>query len=157
MRSFQHYLYRLGYIQSRLESWATSGHLLGMEYRYPLLDKRIVEFALGVPTRFFNTEATPRLLFYRVVKDYLPGEVEYWKKLAEIDRVLKLTDMEIEALKKWRNQSPELNQVCVRSPFINQGRVFDLVDGMQSEIGSSCYYQIYRVDTAIKSILALKL
>ena len=43
---------QFGHEQRRLEHWACSGARHRMVYRYPLLDKRLVEFTLGVPAAY---------------------------------------------------------------------------------------------------------
>jgi asparagine synthase (glutamine-hydrolysing) len=42
-------LWNNGHMACRMEDWHHQGALFGVEYRYPLLDRRIVEFALGIP------------------------------------------------------------------------------------------------------------
>lgn len=44
---------RRGYLVQRIEDWAASGARRGIEYRYPLLDRRLLEFALGLPPEQF--------------------------------------------------------------------------------------------------------
>ena len=39
-----------GRLSHRMEGWAANGLRHGMEYRYPLLDRRVLEFALGLPS-----------------------------------------------------------------------------------------------------------
>ena len=39
-----------GRLSERLEDWAANGLSHGIEYRYPLLDRRVLEFALGLPS-----------------------------------------------------------------------------------------------------------
>lgn len=48
----QHHLRMLDlyHLQNRCESWMTSGFRKGVEYRYPLLDRRIIEYMLKVPS-----------------------------------------------------------------------------------------------------------
>lgn len=49
-------LYKYGHIHRRIESWLVSGMEKRIEYCYPLLDKRIVEFAVGIPPELFYIE-----------------------------------------------------------------------------------------------------
>ena len=49
VRAMQLYLLQKGYLSRRMEGWAASGAHHGIEYRYPLLDRRVLEFALGLP------------------------------------------------------------------------------------------------------------
>lgn len=49
-------------LRSRLEPEAASGARRGVEYRYPLLDRRILEFALGLPPQMYLGVSAGRLL-----------------------------------------------------------------------------------------------
>ena len=48
VRHAQLRLLRSGHLGERMEGWAASGARRGIEYRYPLLDRRLLEFALGL-------------------------------------------------------------------------------------------------------------
>lgn len=39
----------LGALQDRIESWQNAGRQRGIEYRFPLLSKRVIEFAMRLP------------------------------------------------------------------------------------------------------------
>ena len=39
----------MGHIQARVECWASAGARHGIEYRYPMLDRPLLEFALRTP------------------------------------------------------------------------------------------------------------
>ena len=49
-------------LRVRLEPEAASGARRGVEYRYPLLDRRILEFALGLPPQMYLGVSASRLL-----------------------------------------------------------------------------------------------
>jgi asparagine synthase (glutamine-hydrolysing) len=74
-------LFGHGYLLERIESWGASALRGGVEYRYPLLDKRVVEFALGVPEELFEPrKGVARYLFRSAVADILPHEVAWAPK-----------------------------------------------------------------------------
>ena len=54
VRRTQLQLLQHGGLGMRIESWAASGARHGIEYRYPLLDRRMLEFALGLPPDQFR-------------------------------------------------------------------------------------------------------
>ena len=54
MRRTQLRLLRHGGLNERMEAWAASGARRGIEYRYPLLDRRLLEFALRLPPEQFR-------------------------------------------------------------------------------------------------------
>jgi asparagine synthase (glutamine-hydrolysing) len=73
-------LYAHGHLAERMESWAEHGARHRVEYRYPLLDRRVVEFALGVPAHLFHKDGWKRHLFRYAVKNLLPTETQ-WRKM----------------------------------------------------------------------------
>ena len=75
-------LLNLGHISYRLESWAAHGASLGMAYAFPLLDRRIVEFALSIPDYFYFKNGWKRYLYRTAMQGILPDEVR-WHKVKE--------------------------------------------------------------------------
>lgn len=53
---------RSGSHAMRMEEWAAGGARHGLEYRYPLLDRRLLEFALGLPPEQFRRPGAARWL-----------------------------------------------------------------------------------------------
>ena len=64
-----------GYLVERIEGWAASGARRGIEYRYPLLDRRVLEFALGLPPDQFRRGRYGRWLMRHALRSVLPPEV----------------------------------------------------------------------------------
>lgn len=65
---------RLGHLSSRMESEAANSVHWGLEFRYPLLDRRLVELALKLPPEMFCGPPS-RFLMRRAVGRLLPSEV----------------------------------------------------------------------------------
>jgi asparagine synthase (glutamine-hydrolysing) len=63
------------HLSYRTEAWFMNGLKHGVEYRYPLLDKRIVEYMLKVPTKYRINDETSRIILREVTKDLLPDQV----------------------------------------------------------------------------------
>ena len=80
VRRSQIALYEYGHLAQRTESWAEHGASHGIEYRYPLMDRRIVEYVLGLPAVLFHQNGWKRHLFRRAVNGLIPPETQ-WKKL----------------------------------------------------------------------------
>jgi len=80
VRNMQIFLLNLGHIPYRLESWASHGATLGITYAYPLLDRRIVEFALSIPDEMFFKHGWKRYLFRAAMDGILPDAVRWNKK-----------------------------------------------------------------------------
>ena len=76
-----------GGIQTRLESWNTEAIGNRIEYTYPLLDKRIIQFMLTVPSDYLVHNREGRYLFRMAVRDLLPNEILWMGKEKETKRV----------------------------------------------------------------------
>jgi len=66
-----------GQISYRAEHWATSGSSHGLIYRYPMLDRRLVEFALGIPPSPSTEFGQRRALFRHAEASLLPDSVDW--------------------------------------------------------------------------------
>lgn len=67
------------YLQERTEEWYMNAVKLGISYRYPLLDKNLIEFALSIPSKFMFIEKYSRNLLREISSELLPESVR-WKK-----------------------------------------------------------------------------
>ena len=74
VRQRQQHRLRNGLLSERMEREIARGARFGLEYRYPLLDRRLVEFALGLPPEVFCGPPT-RFLMRCAVSGLLPKEV----------------------------------------------------------------------------------
>lgn len=84
VRNVQLMLYNYGHLQHRIESWGLMGMGHKVEYRYPLLDKRIVEFAVGIPEDlFFPRSGRERSLIKNAVSHLLPSDIVWFTKKNE--------------------------------------------------------------------------
>ncbi|MEM9137764.1 MAG: asparagine synthase C-terminal domain-containing protein, partial [Cyanobacteria bacterium P01_F01_bin.42] len=92
---------RQGHIENRLESWAVSGKKKGIEYRYPLLDKRLVEFALSIPPDYFFKRGVPRYIFRMAIRDVVPSYVWERNRKEEPHRVREMIDQTVKAITDW--------------------------------------------------------
>ena len=69
-----------GHLSYRMESWASHGATLGLTYVYPLLDRRLVEFALSIPDYFFFKDGWKRYLYRTAMEGILPDSLRWNKK-----------------------------------------------------------------------------
>ena len=79
-----------GHLQARVESWAASAVEYRLEYSYPLLDKRIVQFILGVPAKYFVHGKMGRYLFRNAARGLLPEQQLWNTEKKEIHRAERL-------------------------------------------------------------------
>ncbi|HAX94847.1 MAG TPA: hypothetical protein DCY25_13105 [Bacteroidales bacterium] len=81
------------HLQNRCENWFVMGYAHGIEYRFPLLDKRIIEFMLRVPSELLCKTDLFRPLLREISEDILPDEIRlnrskndpvYWSWMDEL-------------------------------------------------------------------------
>lgn len=63
------------HIAHRAEVWAQIGARHGLAYAFPLLDRRVVEFALSLPSEYYLSGGFRRRLFRDAMRDVLPQKV----------------------------------------------------------------------------------
>ncbi|MGB1251493.1 MAG: asparagine synthase-related protein [Candidatus Promineifilaceae bacterium] len=68
-----------GIFTQNLESWAIGGWENGIQYRYPLLDRRVLEFNLGVPPEMRVQDGYPYSLIRYALTDCLPEPI-CWRR-----------------------------------------------------------------------------
>ncbi|MEM7134906.1 MAG: asparagine synthase-related protein [Chloroflexota bacterium] len=83
VRQQQLVLLARGHLTQRIEGWASSGRRGGIIYSYPLLDRRMVEFALGLPPEMYFKKGWKRYLFRHAMSGILPDEVRWNKSKRE--------------------------------------------------------------------------
>lgn len=65
----------IAYLTRRIEAWHDSGARRGIDYAYPLLDRRLIDFVAGVPAHMFRRDGRERWLFRAAVADWLPAAI----------------------------------------------------------------------------------
>lgn len=68
-------LINASHLSRRAEIWAEIGARHGHAYAFPLLDRRVVEYALTLPTAFFLRDGFQRAPFREAMRRILPDEV----------------------------------------------------------------------------------
>lgn len=120
VRKKQMMYYHNGHILERVESWALRAFDKRVEYCYPLLDKRIVEFAMGIPEElFYPREGECRHLIKNAVSDLLPSDILWFRKVDEtkIDDTYKR--QYTEALKILKSNMEKINCEEYKQNYIN--------------------------------------
>ena len=87
VRRSQVRLLQSAHLSTRMEGWTASGARRGIEYRYPLLDRRILEFALGLPPAQFRRGKWGRWLMRHALRSVLPPEVCWYPSKQDPARV----------------------------------------------------------------------
>jgi len=116
-------VWKNGHIQSRLNYWSQEAIPAGIEYHYPLLDRRLVELALEIPAEHYLGGGEDRFLYRRAIGDLLPPEILFGihkeeKKRGEVaEKLLKRLISEIEG---DRTVIGEVMGKYIRRPFTGE-------------------------------------
>ncbi|TDO16653.1 MULTISPECIES: asparagine synthase-related protein [Halomonas] len=74
-RSMQCALLNNGHIAARMSLWSTWAGPLGIQYRYPFMDKRLLEFSLSLPPDMLWQKRRGRIVYRTAMADVLPKRV----------------------------------------------------------------------------------
>ena len=77
----------LYHLPERMESWAINAEKYGFEYKYPLLDKQVLEFWFSLPTEFTYKDFKSRLLYREAMKGILTEKIRIRKDKGEALRI----------------------------------------------------------------------
>lgn len=89
-----------GHVQGRMEAWGAASFANRLEYSYPLLDKRVVEFMVGVPPKYLVKKGVGRYLFRSAAKGFLPDSLLWCDAKLERARVERLLQLQLSVVKK---------------------------------------------------------
>ncbi|MCY4598786.1 MAG: asparagine synthase-related protein [Acidobacteria bacterium] len=113
------HLLQSGRLSDRMEQWAVSGARHGIEYRYPLLDRRVLEFALGLPADQYRRGRWSRWLMRRALDPMLPPEV-CWNRSQRDPHYASVRDVAAQAMVRVRAM------IEGREGALSRGRYLDL-------------------------------
>ena len=124
VRTMQIALFEHGHLSYRMESWAAHGATLGMSYVYPLLDKRLVEFALSIPDSLFFKDGWKRYLYRTAMAGILPDSVR-WNK-TKYDTAMATQLRQVNTSAKERVRALLLSHAD--NPFVDISRLLEAMD-----------------------------
>lgn len=111
VHSTLHWLWTRGFLADRMESWAASAANFGIQYAYPLSDRRLLEFLAGIPSDKFLHQKWSRNMLRQTMKGILPNEVCFQPDKREPMRIGKGLPVIYETLAMVREEllaKPEL-------------------------------------------------
>ena len=127
-RRTQARLLRSGHLSQRIEGWAASGARHGIEYRYPLLDRRLLEFALGLPPEQFRRGRCSRWLMRHALDGVLPPEICWNLKQADPARFEPLFDAFAGAVPALRRILAARAEPPSRACYVHMPRLLERLD-----------------------------
>jgi asparagine synthase (glutamine-hydrolysing) len=123
----QKYLLREGSIQKRLECWYAAGKMQKLEYSYPLLDKRIIEFSLTIPEALYDKQnGFSRTFFRDAIAGLIEPEIVWARKGTDLYSSRERLRIYYLSLKLWveRNRSKAHGD----SKYIDGGKIVSTLD-----------------------------
>lgn len=112
VRSVQERLLYRGHLQYRMESWAAHGNDHGIRHSFPMLDRRMIEFALSLPEDAYFRDGWKRWLFRTATEGIVPDEVRWYPHKQDVALVHRLNQLAkpahelIQARLRARSQNP---------------------------------------------------
>ena len=128
VRDIQLHLLQRGHLNQRMEGWAARGARFGIEYRYPLLDRRVLELVLRLPPDQFRRGRWSRWVMRRAFESLLPPEVCWAPKVSDTLRAEALTSAIVEALPTVRGMIQARGEPPPRSRFLDLPRLLEQAD-----------------------------
>ena len=128
VRRTQLWLLQAGHLAERIEGWAAGGVRHGIEYRYPLLDRRLLEFALGLPPEQFRHGGWSRWLMRRALAPMLPAEVCWHPGKTDPARVGAFVAAFVGALPVVRRTLEARAEPPSRARYIDMPRLLERLD-----------------------------
>ncbi len=130
----QHLLLGLGHLPERMEAWAASGARHGIAYRYPLLDRRILEFALGLPPEQYVRSGQGRWLMRNALSGILPDEIRWNRSKHDPVRYRSAKAVVPDALARIGQTLAHRSTEPSRSVYLNMPRLIrDLTTGFDPQ------------------------
>jgi asparagine synthase (glutamine-hydrolysing) len=128
------------HLHDRCEKWFVMGYRIGVEYRYPLLDKRIIEYMLKVPSELLCKTDYFRPLLREISEGLLPDEIRWnWSKNDPVywswmDGLFKNSAVSfMEEIDAWQ-RNPDLHFVDFDLLTEDIGKYKDLPDSVDSKV-----------------------
>ncbi len=150
--------YYLGSLTGRTESWASSGFQKHIEYRYPLLDKRLVEFALSIPLSMYEKDGYSRYLFRHAISKYIPKGIVWSETKYENERADRHNTLMFEFLENWLNKYEFNHEKYLENKYIDVHKLIRYIQDICHEnLGLDDIKKIKKMMIAGKSILLLNM
>lgn len=113
-------LHALGSVSARVEDWALSGRAKGIDYLYPLLDRRLMEFAYRLPAEVFRKGPVKRWLLREMTRGLLPEAIRTDPSKHE---PLRTGDLAVKLSAALRSLGEEVE---ARAPAMKRADYFDM-------------------------------
>ena len=128
VRRTQLRLLRDGLLSQAMEGYAGSGALHGIEYRYPLLDRRLLEFALGLPPEQFRRGQWDRWLMRYALRSVLPSTICRRQDKSDLARSEPMVEPLARAVPTLRQEIIARGETTSRARYVDVPRLLSRLD-----------------------------
>lgn len=116
-------LWNKGFLMERMESWAAHASALNIEYAYPMLDRRLMEFVIALPPKQFVRGKWRRWIMRQTVNEILPEEVCWDSSKLEPLRVEQSKSAMRRAFEVISEQLEATNKLPSRAKYFDMERL----------------------------------
>lgn len=120
-----------GSIGERAEGWAEAGWRCGVEYRYPLLDRRLLRFALGLPPDLYRRGPWSRWIMRHALRSVLPGEVLWHRRKDEPVAIEARNRAVVEATPEIRRLLASRSAPSARSSYLDMDGLMESLESRE--------------------------
>ena len=123
-------LWHLGHgaVAARIEGWAAAGAQHGIDYRYPLLDRRLLQFVLGLPPEQFLRGQWNRWLMRHALRGVLPASILWNRSKRDPARYGPMFDAFAACLPLVRQLIEAREAPPSRAQYVDMPRLLDWLD-----------------------------
>ncbi len=150
----------MGHVAMRMETWASWSAASGFQYRYPFLDRRVLEYVISLPQEMLFPDGRSRGLSEDAFKDALPlnivkADPANERKRAIVRDLAWLQFAEDEKQGKYSEDCPWLDMTELRAAIKNPKSVINNNSALLEFMGvysALRVYQMYHRFKAMKSV-----
>ncbi|PYS74616.1 MAG: hypothetical protein DMF69_01365 [Acidobacteria bacterium] len=128
IRSTLFWLWTRGMLTERIESWAAHGAPLQIEYHYPMLDRRLMEFVAGLPAEQFVRGKWKRWIMRKTTEGILPPDVCWQPDKAEPVRIKQGKEAVSEALNMALEEIKSKTDLPARARYLDMTRLLKRIE-----------------------------
>ena len=144
------YLYQY-HIPERTEDWNIHASRDGIEYRYPLIDKRVIEFVLTIPSRLLYKNGFSRILLREMSEGLLPEEVRWHVSKNDPVRIEALFELEDKLCIKLMDEVNEFSTNPEFS-FIDFDLLLKDIDAYRNGLATKRPYKAFGILLFLKKV-----
>jgi asparagine synthase (glutamine-hydrolysing) len=128
VRMKQYRRFHYSYFPGRLEDCYASAQAQKVEYRYPLLDKRLLEFYLALPVEIKKKHGWGRYILRKSMQDLVPEEIQWRndKMGATVPNVFLRLNQDYEQIKKLLKETKNKDI----THYIDYDKALEMLDKM---------------------------